>query len=53
MTETQKLYKELAELKAKTESVKKENTVECGAPTLKRTYSYRKQTIVSVNDLRL
>jgi len=53
MTETQKLYKELEEMKNTMNTSKKDNTVKCNAPSLKKTYTYKKQTVITANDVRL
>lgn len=46
MTEAQKVkaQEEIDNLNAKLRAVIKENTVECGAAPIKRTYTYRKST---------
>ena len=42
MTESQKLQIELNEMNAKREAAIKENTVICGGPEVKRSYTYMK-----------
>ena len=46
-SEIEQLKAELAKLNENFETVKKENTVDCGGKELTRKYSYRKQTIIT------
>jgi hypothetical protein len=44
--EIEQLKAELKKLDDKFKAVRDENSVECNAPKLKKTYRYRKQTVV-------